>query len=158
MTWRLSWHKNTNLYPNKSTGGIFHRLLGELQGIEKKSSKVDDRSNGLSGKRSIPDTGVQETCWMVAPYGETAVLWSTRCAIQNQLDKLTWTMSESGQYQDMSRTSVVSSSNFRSILIFASFVVGTWSTTPFIGWIFSLNGRGYIVLLKNNTYEVYTSV
>ena len=55
-------------------------------------------------------------------------------------------------YKNISRTPAVSSTNFGSILTFASGVVGTCNIL--LGEFFH-NGRGHIVLLKTNTYIYY---
>ena len=51
-------------------------------------------------------------------------------------------------YKNISRTPAVSSTNFGSILIFASCVVGTCTIIYYVGEFFH-NGRGHIVLLKH---------
>ena len=48
-------------------------------------------------------------------------------------------------YEHISRTSAVSSTNFGSILIFASCVVGTCNILDYVGEFFH-NGRGHIIL------------
>ena len=57
-------------------------------------------------------------------------------------------------HKNISRTSAVSSTNFWSILIFASCVVGTCNTLGYVGEFFH-NGRGHFVLLKNKHTYIY---